>query len=166
MWLRSRGTGRRRRRGTRVGYLLRRSLGRTNQPVDDHRPRKHSNDEGHHGHETEKGELTSRHETSGVPPRCSPSTHSVHLVEWSKGLDLGSTTSAQSAIDVLDTALTSVNSFRATFGAVQNRLDSPLNAEHSARDSTPRMPARRLTHPNRTTDVLLWSRRLGPALRS
>ncbi len=42
-------------------------------------------------------------------------------------LDLGSASGAQSAINTLDTALTSVNSFRSAFGAVQNRLDSALN---------------------------------------
>jgi flagellin len=42
-------------------------------------------------------------------------------------LDLGTVSGAQSAIDALDTALTSVNSFRSGFGAIQNRLDSALN---------------------------------------
>jgi flagellin len=36
-------------------------------------------------------------------------------------------TNARGAIDSLDTALTSVNGFRSSFGAVQNRLDSALN---------------------------------------
>lgn len=34
---------------------------------------------------------------------------------------------AQAALSTIDTALTSVNSFRSQFGAVQNRLDSSLN---------------------------------------
>ena len=42
-------------------------------------------------------------------------------------ISLDSVTNARSAIDSLDTALTSVNGFRSSFGAVQNRLDSALN---------------------------------------
>jgi flagellin len=42
-------------------------------------------------------------------------------------MDLSSTTGAQSALDTIDTALSSVNSLRSKFGAVQNRLDSALN---------------------------------------
>ena len=42
-------------------------------------------------------------------------------------LDLSSVTGAQNSIDTLDTALSSVNSFRSQFGSVQNRLDSALN---------------------------------------
>lgn len=42
-------------------------------------------------------------------------------------LALSSVTSAQDALDVLDTALDSVNAFRSGLGAVQNRLDSALN---------------------------------------
>jgi flagellin len=40
---------------------------------------------------------------------------------------MDSVTNAQAAISTIDTALTSVNSFRSQFGAVQNRLDSSLN---------------------------------------
>ena len=43
------------------------------------------------------------------------------------GMDLGNVTGAQSALDTIDTALSSVNSTRSLFGAVQNRLDSALN---------------------------------------
>jgi flagellin len=42
-------------------------------------------------------------------------------------MDLSSTTGAQNALDTIDTALSSVNSLRSKFGAVQNRLDSALN---------------------------------------
>jgi flagellin len=42
-------------------------------------------------------------------------------------ISLDSVTNARGAIDSLDTALTSVNGFRSSFGAVQNRLDSALN---------------------------------------
>ena len=42
-------------------------------------------------------------------------------------MDLSSATAAQSALDTIDTALSSVNSLRSQFGAVQNRLDSALN---------------------------------------
>ena len=42
-------------------------------------------------------------------------------------ISLDSVTNARAAIDSLDTALTSVNGFRSSFGAVQNRLDSALN---------------------------------------
>jgi len=42
------------------------------------------------------------------------------------GVDLTSATTAQSAIDVIDTAIDSVNSIRSGFGAVQNRLDSSI----------------------------------------
>ena len=42
-------------------------------------------------------------------------------------MDLSSTTGAQSALDTIDTALSSVNSLRSKLGAVQNRLDSALN---------------------------------------
>ena len=42
-------------------------------------------------------------------------------------ISLDSVTNARTAIDSLDTALTSVNGFRSSFGAVQNRLDSALN---------------------------------------
>jgi flagellin len=41
-------------------------------------------------------------------------------------LNLNSTTAARSAITRLDTALTSVNAYRSTFGAIQNRLESTL----------------------------------------
>ncbi len=42
-------------------------------------------------------------------------------------VDLSASSSAQSALDTLDTALGSVNSYRSNFGAVQNRLTSALN---------------------------------------
>jgi flagellin len=42
-------------------------------------------------------------------------------------VDLGSVSGAAGALDVLDTALGSVNSARSLFGAVQNRIDSALN---------------------------------------
>ena len=41
-------------------------------------------------------------------------------------VDLLSTSSAQSAIDTIDTALDTVNGYRSDLGAVQNRLDSAL----------------------------------------
>jgi len=41
-------------------------------------------------------------------------------------MDLSSVAGAQSAIDSLDTALSSVNSYRSQMGAAQNRLDSAL----------------------------------------
>ena len=42
-------------------------------------------------------------------------------------VSLANVTSAQEAIDNIDTALDSVNSYRSDFGSVQNRLDSALN---------------------------------------
>ena len=42
-------------------------------------------------------------------------------------IDLSGSTSAQSAIDDIDTAIDSVNSIRADYGATQNRLDSAMN---------------------------------------
>lgn len=56
----------------------------------------------------------------------------VNLTTGTSGLNistisLASTSGAQAAIDVLDTALGSVNSARSTLGAAQNRLDSSLN---------------------------------------
>ena len=42
------------------------------------------------------------------------------------GVDLTQATTAQSAIDTIDTAIDSVNSIRSGFGAVQNRLDSSI----------------------------------------
>jgi flagellin len=42
-------------------------------------------------------------------------------------VDLDNATSAQSAIDAIDTALDTVNQYRSTLGAVQNRIDSALN---------------------------------------
>jgi len=42
-------------------------------------------------------------------------------------ITLGSVTGARTALDVIDTALSSVNSTRSLFGAVQNRIDSALN---------------------------------------
>jgi flagellin len=42
-------------------------------------------------------------------------------------MDLSSASAAQSAIDDLDVAIGSVNSFRSELGAVQNRLDSALS---------------------------------------
>jgi flagellin len=42
-------------------------------------------------------------------------------------VSLANVTSAQEALDNIDTALDSVNSYRSDFGAVQNRLDSALN---------------------------------------
>ncbi len=41
-------------------------------------------------------------------------------------VDLSTATGAQSALDTLDTALDTVNSYRSDYGAVQNRLDSSL----------------------------------------
>jgi flagellin len=41
-------------------------------------------------------------------------------------MDLSSSSSARSALSIIDTALTSVNSARSVLGAVQNRLDSAL----------------------------------------
>ena len=41
--------------------------------------------------------------------------------------DLTVASSAQSAIDTIDTAIDSVNSIRASYGATQNRLDSSMN---------------------------------------
>jgi flagellin len=41
-------------------------------------------------------------------------------------MDLGSASSARAALDINDTALSSVNSARSVLGAVQNRLDSAL----------------------------------------
>lgn len=45
----------------------------------------------------------------------------------SGSISLSSSTSAQQALDVIDTALDSVNGYRSEMGAVQNRLDSALN---------------------------------------
>jgi flagellin len=42
-------------------------------------------------------------------------------------VSLANSTSAQEAIDNIDTALDSVNGYRSAFGSVQNRLDSALN---------------------------------------
>jgi len=42
-------------------------------------------------------------------------------------IDLSTSSNAQSAIDVLDTALANVGSIRSGFGAVENRLNSALN---------------------------------------
>ena len=42
-------------------------------------------------------------------------------------IDLSTATAAQSAIDDIDTAIDSVNSIRADYGSVQNRLDSAIN---------------------------------------
>lgn len=40
---------------------------------------------------------------------------------------LATSSQAQAALTVIDTALDSVNSYRSTFGAVQNRIDSAIN---------------------------------------
>jgi len=45
----------------------------------------------------------------------------------SAGVTLSSVTGAQAAIDSLDTALDSINSYRSTLGAVQNRIESSIN---------------------------------------
>ena len=45
----------------------------------------------------------------------------------STALTLATSSEAQSALTVIDTALDSVNSYRSTFGAVQNRIDSAIN---------------------------------------
>ena len=42
-------------------------------------------------------------------------------------VDLSNVASAQAALQTIDTALDSVNSYRADYGAVQNRLESALN---------------------------------------
>jgi len=42
-------------------------------------------------------------------------------------LSLSNVTSAQSALEAIDTAIDSVNGYRSDFGSVQNRLDSALN---------------------------------------
>lgn len=41
-------------------------------------------------------------------------------------MKLASTTGAQKALDALDAALTTVNAYRSTFGAIQNRLESTV----------------------------------------
>jgi flagellin len=60
---------------------------------------------------------------------------SIHLGDLTASTGLGlnagtvsltSSTQARLSLDVIDTALTSVNSLRASFGAVQNRLDNTL----------------------------------------
>ena len=51
-------------------------------------------------------------------------------------LDFSTATTAQAAIDALDTALDSVNAGRATLGAVQNRLDSALNNAQTYNEAT------------------------------
>jgi flagellin len=43
-------------------------------------------------------------------------------------VDLSTAVSAQAAIDTIDTALNSVNTYRSTYGAVQNRLDSAIRS--------------------------------------
>lgn len=45
----------------------------------------------------------------------------------SAAVTLATSSEAQSALSVIDTALDSVNSYRSTFGAVQNRIDSAIN---------------------------------------
>jgi flagellin len=45
----------------------------------------------------------------------------------SSQMSLASVTSAQEALDAIDTAIDSVNSYRSSLGAVQNRLDSAIN---------------------------------------
>jgi flagellin len=45
----------------------------------------------------------------------------------STAVTLSSSSDAQAALTVIDTALDSVNSYRSTFGAVQNRIDSAIN---------------------------------------
>ena len=42
-------------------------------------------------------------------------------------VNLGNVSSAQSALQTIDTALNSINQYRADYGAVQNRLESALN---------------------------------------
>ena len=42
-------------------------------------------------------------------------------------MNLSNVASAQAALQTIDTALDSVNSYRADYGAVQNRLESALN---------------------------------------
>jgi flagellin len=42
------------------------------------------------------------------------------------GVDLSSATTAQAAIDTIDTAIESVNTIRADYGSTQNRLDSSI----------------------------------------
>jgi flagellin len=44
----------------------------------------------------------------------------------STGVDLSTATAAQSAIDTIDNAIDTVNSIRADYGSVQNRLDSAM----------------------------------------
>ena len=44
-------------------------------------------------------------------------------------VNLSNVASAQAALQTIDTALDSVNSYRADYGAVQNRLESALNNE-------------------------------------
>ena len=43
-------------------------------------------------------------------------------------IELNTSTSAQAAIDAIDTALDTVNQYRSTLGSVQNRIDSALNS--------------------------------------
>ena len=43
-------------------------------------------------------------------------------------VSLASVAGAQSAIDVLDVALDTVNTYRSTYGATQNRLDSAIRS--------------------------------------
>jgi flagellin len=53
-------------------------------------------------------------------------TSGLNLQTGSVGL--GSVASAQSAIDRIDAALNTVNDYRSTYGAVQNRLDSAIRS--------------------------------------
>jgi len=52
---------------------------------------------------------------------------SSNLGVQTAAIDLSSASTAQSAIDDIDTAIDSVNSIRAEYGSVQNRLDSAMS---------------------------------------
>jgi len=56
----------------------------------------------------------------------STSTLGVQTGTGTTAIDLSSVSGAQSAIDDIDSALDSVNSYRSDLGAVQNRLDSSI----------------------------------------
>ena len=49
------------------------------------------------------------------------------MPSWNSGVDLSKASKAQSAITTIDSAIDSVNSIRASYGATQNRLESSIN---------------------------------------
>ena len=64
--------------------------------------------------------------TGATAPTAPTATATAPGAKYAKDLDISSFTGAQQAMEIVDKALTSVNSARADMGAIQNRFTSTI----------------------------------------